>query len=180
MVGGSLGVIRSRLFLPALQQRSGIESSGPPPILVAALAGVDTPVVATIEQDHTKGPSALKESLRGRVKVKTPRNLWLTGRRFQAEISGDIDLAFTGGEPLIAGYADIMRGYFEVASVRLNFEESRVWFTGADNFNPTLDITSNISSGILIAARELWRSRFQGKPGDSSDDIRWMARPSPR
>jgi translocation and assembly module TamB len=84
------------------------------------------------------------------VTLQAPNEILVQGRGLDAELGGELHITGTTDAPLVSGGFDLERGYFSLASSRLNFTSGRVSFDGAglrNKIDPTLNFTANTTAG---------------------------------
>lgn len=87
------------------------------------------------------------------VTLDAPREILVQGRGLDAELGGELHITGTTDAPLVSGGFTLERGYFSLASSRLNFTAGRVSFDGAslrNKIDPTLDFTASTTAGDSI------------------------------
>jgi len=139
-LAGDLLVNRSLWNLAALKQTpTDDEAGGQRPLLVEATRR-DTLRVGPA--DTTRQPIArFDRPVNGKVHFTIPRNTWVESPNLQMELAGDVDLVFTDSRLELFGYVDVLRGFYAMYGVNLQFKGGRVRFTGGEEFNPNLDLT---------------------------------------
>ncbi len=89
------------------------------------------------------------------VTLEAAREILVQGRGLDAELGGELHITGTTDAPLVSGGFDLERGYFSLASSRLNFTAGRVSFDGAglhNTIDPTLDFTANTTAADTIVS----------------------------
>jgi autotransporter translocation and assembly factor TamB len=81
-------------------------------------------------------------NLNGELKINIPRNTWIRGPEFNAEIEGALELIQEGMEDfLLFGSLNIIRGTYELFGKRFDIEGGQITFLG-DYQTPQLDLTA--------------------------------------
>ena len=89
----------------------------------------------------SEGENPPLDSARADIQVKLPRNTWITGRGAELEISGLGELTKQPLEPWIfVGNFEVVRGTYHFNRRTLNVDRGNVTFTGAQDFDPLLDL----------------------------------------
>jgi translocation and assembly module TamB len=135
---GGINVKRSRFFLRNLQQGSVIqldESTTPKksPADSAAAAAPANPMQRWLD------------NLNGELKINIPRNTWIRGPEFNAEIEGALDFIQEGMNDFsLFGPLNIIRGTYELFGKRFDIDGGQITFLG-DYQTPQLDLTARHS-----------------------------------
>jgi hypothetical protein len=139
-LAGDLLVNRALLNLSALRQTPADEEAGGQRPLLVDATRKDTVRVGVA--DTTRQPIArFDRPVNGKVHFTIPRNTWVESPNLQMELAGDVDLVFTDSRLELFGYVDVLRGFYAMYGVNLQFKGGRVRFTGGEEFNPNLDLT---------------------------------------
>ncbi len=159
--GGSIRVLKSSLYLPALmayETTGGEMDKRTLPLLVKA-AGRDT----IKAQQQTKSENGQADSsiafidnfldrMKGSMKITFPRNAWITSPEMRLELSGELDVVKEGLDFEIFGTIDIVRGHYEMYRKRFDIKEGNLTFQGGVEINP--DISLRAAYVFRTAARE--------------------------
>ncbi len=144
---GEIRVDRSRIFLPALTNGGGDDADKTQgvPLLAAATqpdtaTGDSIPVARQKETEPAGEPSEFYENLRGRMKVKLPRNTWVRRPGLLLELEGEIDVVKDGQDIQLFGTIDVVRGHYELYGRRFELEEGSLRFQGDPEINPKVNI----------------------------------------
>ncbi len=158
---GSITVLRSSIFLPALMEEAAAAQAGDEsmPLLVRATLAPDTLADSSAAGPSTeKAPSYAAQTdwynnLRGQFKVTIPRNTWLRSPDMNIEIGeGDLDLVKNGPEFELFGSLKIMRGQYNLYGRRFMIVQGDLFFQGGTDYNP--EVTMRAQYVFRNAERE--------------------------
>jgi len=138
-LAGDLLVNRSLWNPAALKQSPTDDEGGQRPLLVEATRK-DTLRVGPADTTR-QAIARFDRPVNGKVHFTIPRNTWVESPNLQMELAGDVDLVFTDSRLELFGYVDVLRGFYAMTGVNLQFKGGRVRFTGGEEFNPNLDLT---------------------------------------
>ncbi|MFQ5627477.1 MAG: translocation/assembly module TamB domain-containing protein, partial [bacterium] len=91
---GTMRVLRSSLYLPALEETGLYDEAR----MKSLLAGVEFDSVAILANEDDTDSTAYFDNLRGRLKIEMPKNTWVRGPDMNIELSGAFDLVKDGPE----------------------------------------------------------------------------------
>lgn len=144
----NLTIPRSEFNLPAILSLFGKfnEPEMPTPLLVREMK----------EHDHTGDTLKLKETaqtkadashgpgyfdrLRGKAKVKIPRNTWIKSEDMRIELSGDLELIKNNEFFEVFGTVDVVRGQYDLMGKTFIIDKGNITFQGGEELMPRLDI----------------------------------------
>ncbi|MGQ1890864.1 translocation/assembly module TamB domain-containing protein [Thermophagus sp. OGC60D27] len=143
--GGTLTVLRSKLYLPALMDMGG-SSKEDEPLLVQSLLKELKDSMVIEDSDIRMEPGMGKDagdwmkSLKGKINIKIPRNTWLRSEDMNLELYGDVDLLKNDEYFEIFGVLGITRGYYTLYGRKLNIKEGELTFSGGREMNPGIEL----------------------------------------
>lgn len=147
---GDISIPETQVFLPALMNLLGESSASPlsKPLLVQELERKgDTLSLISVqkenqEKDSTRSQIAYSfmENLRGDIRIKIPRNMWIKNEEMRIELSGDVDLIKHREFFEIFGNIDIVRGQYELMGKTFLIKSGSVVFQGGEELNPMLNL----------------------------------------
>ncbi|MBN1481538.1 translocation/assembly module TamB [candidate division KSB1 bacterium] len=143
--GGSLEVLRASIYLPAFTSRKNTTENPQTPLLVEAISAAETDTSrldSTIFVEVKKAPPPVMKNLRGTLKVKMPRNIWIKNDNFRAEIGGNIDIIKNAEFFELFGTINILRGQYDFLARRFKLTEGTISFQGGEKINPMLNVTA--------------------------------------
>lgn len=143
--GGSLAVLRSSFYLPALLDMGGTSDVNQP-MLVNALEDEKRDSAFNIDTDSIKQEkpesveNQMMKNLTGRINVKIPRNSWIKSEDMNLELYGDLDLLKNNEYFEIFGELGISRGYYTLYGRKLIVREGQLTFQGGEDINPAISL----------------------------------------
>lgn len=144
--GGTLRVLRSSLYLPAILEM-GESSEVNKPLLVKALEQEKTDSGLQSEQDTTSvfqrdtlPDNNLMENLTGQLNVVITKNTWIRSEDMNLELNGDLDLLKNSTYFEIFGSLGISRGNYTLYGRKLIIQEGQLTFEGGEEINPRLNV----------------------------------------
>lgn len=72
----------------------------------------------------------LLDKIRGELKIRMPRNTWVRGPGINLELNGELDLVQEGGDYLLYGAIDIVRGTYELYGKKFTVRNGKLIFQG--------------------------------------------------
>lgn len=137
---GDVTVVRSRFFLPALQQRSIIQLDETDKIKSAP---ADCTAIMASQPGGAASLQRWLQNLRGELKLNIPRNTWIRGPELNAEISGALDFIQEGITKFsLFGTLNIIRGTYELYGKKFDIEKGQITFQG-DFRNPQIELAAS-------------------------------------
>jgi autotransporter translocation and assembly factor TamB len=137
---GGINVKRSRFFVRSLQPSTVIQLEESP---AQKKSPADSGRAASTSPANSL--QRWMNSLYGEVKINIPRNTWIRGPEFNAEIEGALELIQEGMEDFsLFGSLNIIRGTYELFGKRFDIDGGQITFLG-DYQTPQLDITAKHS-----------------------------------
>ena len=128
--------------------------------------------------DNGAPASFITRSLQTELNVRMPKNVWLVGPETALELRGSFLVAKIFNEPfVIGGSAETVRGFIGFMRKKFDLERGRITFTGANEFNPFLDVVARHDvSGYSVALHVEGESRrpqfnFSSTPDLAEEDI---------
>ncbi len=90
--------------------------------------------------------------LKADVKIDMPRNVWVQAKGTAVELNANLHVTKALHKPLlVAGDINTVRGFASYLGKKFTLDQGRITFTGAEDINPTLDITANHKvSGYVV------------------------------
>jgi len=111
------------------------------------------------------------------VFLDIPGALWIRGRGFEVELSGDLQLTLVEGQARVLGELKAERGDLQLMASKFPIKSGRVSFYGDDETNPSLDLVmgrkyDNVSVEVVVhgTARDP-KFEFRSEPQLSEDEI---------
>ncbi|MFO7999718.1 MAG: translocation/assembly module TamB domain-containing protein [Marinilabilia sp.] len=145
--GGSLTILRSNFYLPALLEMGGT-SQASRPLLVQALEDVpeeeqisETDTL-TVEEEGEEPPLELMKELTGKINVQIPRNSWVKSEDMTLELYGDLDLLKNNDYFEVFGTLGISRGFYTLYGRKLIIREGELTFQGGEELNPQVNLVA--------------------------------------
>jgi autotransporter translocation and assembly factor TamB len=144
-VNGNVEIPRAKVRI------EGILGGGPAAVKPEELTveGVYGSGVKTEEEEGqdgsktTEGPLDSLSFLQADIKIDMPRNVWVRAQGTAIELKGDLRVTKDLNEPLIiSGDVQTVRGFASYLGKKFTVQEGRITFTGAEEINPTLDVTA--------------------------------------
>ncbi|HEX9973521.1 MAG TPA: translocation/assembly module TamB domain-containing protein, partial [bacterium] len=139
--GGSIRVLRSRFYIPALIQASPGAADEIKPILVDALK--DSAEIQAEIMAKAGDASKIFENLRGSIKVEIPRNTWLRSTEMNVEIAGDVNVVKQSEIFELFGTIRIIRGSYDLYGKRFVIQKGSFSFDGGAEYNPGIELVAN-------------------------------------
>jgi translocation and assembly module TamB len=147
--GGTLRVLRSRFYLPALLKMGG-SSDINKPMLVRALEQQEADSVLLSKKDtvsvfqrDTLPDNDMMKKLTGTLNVVIPRNTWIKSEDMNLELHGDFDLLKNSTYFEIFGSLGISRGNYTLYGRKLIIQEGQLTFQGGEKINPRINIEAS-------------------------------------
>ena len=100
------------------------------------------------------------KNLDGRVRVSTPRNVWIRDRDINVELEGDIDLVKDRQGLRIYGSLNSRQGRYEFLNTTFRIERAEIQFLGNVDINPDLYVLGTHPLRLI--------SRQAGEPGEEA------------
>ncbi len=148
--GGDLIIPRGEIFLPTVMRMFGRLPAGelPKPLLIremeklsiapdTTLFSVDRPL-----PDH-EGIGNQISPLRGKARIRIPRNTWIKSDDLYLELSGDVELRKQSDIFELFGSVDVIRGQYDLLGKTFIIDEGSVSFRGGEEMLPFLNITAS-------------------------------------
>lgn len=145
---GDINIPSSEFYLPAVLALMG-KAPAPDiiqPLLVTELEKMqpgDSVVVRINPTDTTKkSENNILDKLRGKMRVRIPRNTWIKNEDMRIELSGDVDVLKNSDFFEIFGSVDVVRGQYNMLGKVFVIKNGVITFTGGENINPMLDVSA--------------------------------------
>jgi len=149
---GDLEVTKSEIYLPALFNMLG-KANTPEiskPLLVQALDStsgrMDTLVINKV--DMAKADTSRLDyfkNLKGKLRLKIPKNAWIKNENMYVEISGDLELLKEHEFFELFGNVDVVRGQYELLGRKFVIDKGILNFEGGERMMPKLGIQASYS-----------------------------------
>ncbi len=139
--GGSIRVVRSRFYIPALIQAAPQTLEEIKPMLVDALK--DSTEFQAVQPNKAEAASRYLENLKGSIKIEIPRNTWLRSSEMNVEIAGDLNLVKQSEVFELFGTIQIIRGFYDLYGKRFVIQKGSFSFDGGAEYNPEIDLAAN-------------------------------------
>lgn len=146
-MAGTLEVLRASIYRPAITKRKSAVKNPQIPLLVAALSAVEPELSSAnttivIEAKRPAPAPPIMQNLRGTLKIKMPKNIWIKDDNLRVEIGGDVDLIKNAEFFELFGAVNILRGQYDFLARRFKLAEGTIRFQGGEKINPTVDVTA--------------------------------------
>jgi translocation and assembly module TamB len=89
-----------------------------------------------------QAPADPSQSYAFHVGVDGTRPFWIRRNDFAAQVRTSLDVLYQDPTFRVAGYVELLRGYFEILGKRFALKRGRMDFDGGEELNPLLDITA--------------------------------------
>ncbi|MCI0494690.1 translocation/assembly module TamB domain-containing protein [candidate division KSB1 bacterium] len=139
--GGSIRVLRSRFYIPALIQATPQTDEDSQPILVDALK--DSIAIQAEQIAKANIASQYLDNLKGSIKVEIPRNTWLRSTEMNVEIAGDVNVVKQSEIFELFGTIRIIRGSYDLYGKRFVIQKGSFSFDGGAEYNPEIELIAN-------------------------------------
>ncbi len=145
-----LTIPQSEFNLPAILRLFGQFTAPemPTPLLVREMTehdhtGDTLRIIPTAENkaDTSTAPGYF-ERLRGKAKVKIPRNTWVKSEDMRIELSGDLELIKNNEFFEVFGTVDVVRGQYDLMGKTFIIDKGNITFQGGEEMMPILDIVA--------------------------------------
>ena len=136
--GGTVNILRSRLYLPAFESSQNDETEKELPLLVAAQMEI-LPSIRP-KQQRRQISSKYIDNLRGNLKINIPRNTWLRSSDMNIEIAGNLDLVKSGQYFELFGDIQIIRGNYNLYGKRFDVQKGSFTFEGGSKIDPQIEL----------------------------------------
>jgi translocation and assembly module TamB len=145
---GNLTVDNSELYIPALMNMIGKANTSeiPEPLLARALDSLSnnkTDTIIVLKNDSAKNDSAQTnyfKNLKGKIRLKIPKNTWIKNESMYVEISGDLELIKNLSFFELFGSVNIMRGQYELLGRKFVINKGTINFQGGEKMTPIIDL----------------------------------------
>jgi translocation and assembly module TamB len=155
-VEGELTLADATIFLEGFEEEPALVATNAGGTSPLFSLGVDTLVIRREEtaEEATEEPRVaevrrtigprfdLYERLRGRIRLRIPRNTWVRSSAANFEIEGLIELVKDGPDFVLFGPVEIVRGTYEVAGNRFQITEGEIVFQGEEDYNAQVKIVA--------------------------------------
>jgi translocation and assembly module TamB len=147
---GNMEVVKSEIYLPALFNMLGKTSTPeiPEPLLIQAMDStkgkLDTIVVN--KKDTAKSDTAKTDyfkNLKGKLRLKIPRNSWIKNENMYVEVSGDLELIKEQQFFELFGNVDVIRGQYELLGRKFVIDKGTLNFQGGEEMMPDMSIQAS-------------------------------------
>ncbi len=149
---GNMEVNKSEIYLPALFNMMGKTGTSeiPEPLLVQAMdstAGkLDTLVINKVDKARVDSAKwDYFKNLKGKLRFKIPKNVWIKNENMYVEISGDLELIKEQQFFELFGNADVVRGQYELLGRRFVIDKGTINFQGGEKMWPQMSIQASYS-----------------------------------
>jgi translocation and assembly module TamB len=147
---GDIKIPQADFYLPAIFRLMGRMESVemPKPILVQEMermTAIDEPVqyVEVVEVKSDTIDASYFENLKGRLRIRIPRNTWVRNDDMRIEISGELDLLKNEEFFELFGIVEVVRGQYELMGRVFVIDEGTINFEGGEDMNLKLNITAS-------------------------------------
>ncbi len=145
--GGNVDILRSDINLDKIIPKDrNDDDSELEPLLVQAIYELPDTIETMVPVDEKTGQNKVKSdfqrNLTGKIRISIPRNTWIRSENMKLELQGDIDFQKTGTNFQMYGDVTIIRGQYILYGRKLVLRESNIYFDGSDDFDPTLNIST--------------------------------------
>jgi len=143
---GEMKVLRSRIFLPFFTgSKSGNENDGNKPILIKELEKArkknDSTLVTSVKTNKDSlFENKVVENVKGKFKLRIPKNTWVVSPDLNIELSGDVDVLKNGNSFELYGTIETVRGKLSVYGKEFSIKKGRIIFNGGVELNPGLNV----------------------------------------
>ncbi len=169
--GGSLTVLQSSFYLPALLEMGG-PSEINKPMLVKALEeeeNVDTTSVSesdtlSVPQEDMETKNPMLQELTGKINVRIPRNSWVKSEDMNVELNGDFEFLKNKEFFEIFGTLGLSRGYYSLYGRKLIIQEGQLTFQGGKEINPRV----NLEAAYQFRGRDKQKNELVMKAGGTA------------
>ncbi len=176
-VKGDLTIPRARIRIDDFG--AGPVSVSPSDLTVPGVYGGDPEgEIDATKADKAAPESSITRNLQTELSVRMPKNVWLVGPETALELRGSFLVAKNFDEPfVIGGSAETVRGFVGFMGKKFDLERGKMTFTGANEFNPFLDVVARHEvSGYSIALHVEGESKrpqfnFSSTPDLAEEDI---------
>jgi autotransporter translocation and assembly factor TamB len=135
---GNITVVRSRFFLPALQQGEVLQLDEKPETKSAAADCTQTAIVVPVDPVQR-----WLQNLQGELKINIPRNTWIRGPELNVEIEGALDFLQMGEKLSLFGTVNLVRGTYELYGKRFDIERGQIVFEGDLQASPQIELVAH-------------------------------------
>jgi translocation and assembly module TamB len=94
------------------------------------------------EQDTTAAPGYF-DRLRGKARIKIPKNTWVKSEDMRIELSGDLELIKSNEFFEVFGTVDVVRGQYDLMGKTFIIDKGNITFQGGEAIMPQLDIIAS-------------------------------------
>jgi translocation and assembly module TamB len=94
------------------------------------------------KQDTTAAPGYF-DRLRGKARVKIPRNTWIKSEDMRIELSGDLELIKSNEFFEVFGTVDVVRGQYDLMGKTFIIDKGNITFQGGEEIMPQLNIIAS-------------------------------------
>ncbi|MDY0104452.1 MAG: translocation/assembly module TamB domain-containing protein [Lentimicrobium sp.] len=146
-----LTIPQSEFNLPAIMSLFGKFNAPemPTPLLVREMTEHDHTgdslvynVKTKPEQDTTAAPGYF-DRLRGKARIKIPKNTWVKSEDMRIELSGDLELIKSNEFFEVFGTVDVVRGQYDLMGKTFIIDKGNITFQGGEAIMPQLDIIAS-------------------------------------
>jgi translocation and assembly module TamB len=147
---GNLTVDKSELYIPALMNMIGKANTSelPEPLLARALDSLSnkSDTILVLNPDSAKNDTSQTnyfKNLKGKIRLKIPKNTWIKNESMYVEISGDLELIKNLSFFELFGSVNIMRGQYELLGRKFVINKGTINFQGGEKMLPTIDLKAS-------------------------------------
>ncbi len=143
---GEIKVLRSRIFLPFFTgSESGNEDDENKPILIRELEKTrkknDSTLVTSVQANKDSLiENKITENVKGKFKLRIPKNTWIVSPDLNIELSGDLDVLKNANSFELYGSIETVRGKLSVYGKEFSIMKGGIIFNGGTEFNPGLNV----------------------------------------
>lgn len=136
--GGSIQVLRSRFYLPALIQATPQSIADINPLLVESLK--DSAEIQAEQIARNDVVARYLKNIKGSIQVEIPRNTWLRSSEMNVEIAGDVNVVKQSEIFELFGTIQIIRGTYDLYGKRFIIQKGAFAFDGGAEYNPEIEL----------------------------------------
>lgn len=109
--------------------------------------------------------------------LAAPRAVYVRGRGVDAELGGEVRLAGTLANPVIAGGFNLLRGQYSLVGQTIDFTRGRIGFDGATGIDPALDLEARVTAAgntailAVLGTATAPRIELRGEPEIPQDEV---------